>query len=236
MSRFARCVARAGRGFSTAAASQRHTVVRYNGSDPAIGVGRSGGSGAVFLPGGGLPDALATSPAERDGPSGPRSVVFLHGLGDSSEGFVPFFEFLFGNDPSQMDPDGSFANVRVRLPDAPVIPVTVNQGMRMKAWYDVYSIGADRSMDDRIDTEGLEQNRQFITEVLREEAELVGGSHNVLLGGFSQGGVLASFAGLQHDQPLGGIASLRYFIPLHSPPPFFAFHAAHSSDPPKMLT
>jgi len=135
------------------------------------------------------------------GPSPTRTVIVLHGLGDSGHGFAPVAEEL---DLSALGP------VRFVLPHAPEQPITINGGYVMRAWYDI--LGTDLA---RIEDEpGL---RKSVTEIealiARENARGVASSRIVLMG-FSQGCAMTLLTGLRHRERLAGLAGLSGYLPL----------------------
>ena len=127
------------------------------------------------------------------------TVIWLHGLGDSGHGFAPIVPELKLNDE---------LGVKFIFPHAPVQPVTINNGMEMRAWYDIKSL----DMESRADTEGVKTSANLIREML--DAEIASGipSTNILLAGFSQGGVIALELGTRYHQSLGGILALSTYM------------------------
>jgi len=135
------------------------------------------------------------------GPSPQRTVIVLHGLGDSGHGFAPIAEEL---DLSAL------GAVRFVLPHAPERPVTVNGGYVMRAWYDI--LGTDLAR--REDEAGLRESQTLIEELIAaEKARGVPASHIVLVG-FSQGCAMALLTGLRHPERLAGVAGLSGYLPL----------------------
>jgi phospholipase/carboxylesterase len=135
------------------------------------------------------------------GPSPKRTVIVLHGLGDSGHGFAPIAEEL------DLSPLGA---VRFVLPHAPERPVTVNGGYVMRAWYDI--LGTDLAR--REDEAGLRQSLALIEELIAtEKARGVAASH-IVLAGFSQGCAMALLTGLRHTERLAGVAGLSGYLPL----------------------
>jgi phospholipase/carboxylesterase len=126
------------------------------------------------------------------------SVVWLHGLGASGHDFEPIVPELGLSD----------AAVRFVFPHAPEQAVTINQGMRMPAWYDIK--GTDLSQ--REDAEGLARSASLVAELLQAEQDK--GIDRLLLAGFSQGGALALYHGLRAPQSLRGILALSCYLPL----------------------
>ncbi|HKJ72235.1 MAG TPA: carboxylesterase [Gammaproteobacteria bacterium] len=157
-------------------------------------------------------------------PAGPadRAVVWLHGLGADGHDFEPLFRGAAGLP----------AGTRVLLPHAPRRPVTVNGGMTMRAWYDI----ASPDLTGDADIAGIERSAERIGALLGElEA---GGlpAERIVLGGFSQGGVLALWTGLGYPRPLAGVAALSAYLPGDPPlapaqreTPVFQGHGRHDS-------
>jgi phospholipase/carboxylesterase len=134
-------------------------------------------------------------------PNPRASIVLMHGLGADGNDFVPFAHELNL---------GSVGPVRFVFPNAPVIPVTINGGYRMPAWYDI--VGAD--IAQREDEDGLRQSQAAIEALLqREQARGIPASR-IVIAGFSQGCAMALQTGLRHGQRLAGIAGLSGYLPL----------------------
>jgi predicted esterase len=129
-----------------------------------------------------------------------KTLIWLHGLGDSYNGFKDLFENL------------QLPNTRIVIPNAPNVPVTINGGMVMPAWYDIASFtGANE------DQKGIEASGVHVTELLDyEAAKLAGGSKDVILGGFSQGAAMSLYAGLGYNKgSLAGIVSCSGYLLLN---------------------
>lgn len=126
------------------------------------------------------------------------SVIWLHGLGADGNDFIPVAEAL------------SLPDMRFIFPHAPIRPVTLNGGYRMRAWYDLYSLDL-KSGEDR---EGMLDTQQRISEFIAREKERGMASDHVFLAGFSQGGAAALYAGLRHPERLAGIMALSAYLPL----------------------
>lgn len=135
------------------------------------------------------------------GPEAAATVVVLHGLGADGNDFVPIVQAL---DLAGIGP------VRFLLPHAPVMPVTINNGYRMRAWYDI--VGTD--LVRREDEAGLSRSRQDIEALLARERERGMPSQRIVLAGFSQGCAMALLTGLRHSERLAGIAGLSGYVPL----------------------
>lgn len=157
----------------------------------------------------------------------PRStILILHGLGADGNDFVPIAQEL---DLSSVGP------VRFVFPHAPVRPVTINNGYRMRAWYDILGTESQGRGEDE---PGLRESIASVEELLaREEARGIA-SERIVLAGFSQGCAMALLTGLRHGRRLAGIAGLSGYLPLamqtaaeRSPAnhqtPIFMSHGSH---------
>jgi len=132
------------------------------------------------------------------------TIVWLHGLGDSGEGYRSLFKDI-------ICPKFNFT-MRVVLPSAPERPVSINNGMIMPSWYDIKSLGSSDLRERKdFDEQGISDSQRLIEEILERET-LEMSSNRVILGGFSQGGVLASLCGLQYKKTLGGIVSFSGYV------------------------
>jgi phospholipase/carboxylesterase len=129
------------------------------------------------------------------------SVIWLHGLGADGYDFVPAIEEL--RLPAQ-------ASIRFILPHAPVRPVTLNGGMRMRAWYDI--LGLDRSLPQ--DEAGIRASAASIDALVAAERAAGIDSRRILLAGFSQGGAIALHVGVRHPESLAGVLALSTYLPL----------------------
>jgi len=128
------------------------------------------------------------------------SVIWLHGLGADGhdfEGIVP--ELHLQAAPS----------IHFIFPNAPVQPVTINGGMKMRAWYDIL----DMTLERKVDTNGIYQSSALINSLIEREMHKGISSENILLAGFSQGGVIALHAGLTYPHKLAGIIALSAYLP-----------------------
>ena len=135
------------------------------------------------------------------GPDPVASFVWLHGLGASEYDFEPIVPML--RLPAEVP-------VRFVFPRAPDRPGTINHGMVMPAWYDILEMNIDRKVDET----GVRESTAQVETLLAHERERGIPSERILLGGFSQGGAIAAFAGLRHEQPLGGVMILSAYLPL----------------------
>jgi len=135
------------------------------------------------------------------GPSPKRTVIVLHGLGDSGHGFAPIAEEL------DLSAVGA---VRFVLPHAPERPVTINGGYVMRAWYDI--LGTDLAR--REDEAGLRESQALIEELIAAEKARGVPASRIVLVGFSQGCAMALLTGLRHPERLAGVAGLSGYLPL----------------------
>jgi phospholipase/carboxylesterase len=130
----------------------------------------------------------------------PRATVMLmHGLGADGNDFVPLVQEL---DLAAVGP------VRFVFPNAPVMPVSLNGGYAMPAWYDIHP---DRSREDEA---GLRRSQAAIEELLAREKVRGIPARRIVLAGFSQGCAMALMTGLRHAEALAGIVGLSGYLPL----------------------
>ncbi len=139
-------------------------------------------------------------PAVEINPSTPvtASVIFLHGLGADGHDLAPL--------AAEMNLDG----VRFVFPHAPIKPVTINGGYRMRAWYDI--VGADITHEQ--DSVGVRESEQQIGALIQRELKNGISADRIVLAGFSQGGAMALHTGLRYPQRLAGIVALSCYLPL----------------------
>ncbi|HEU4368973.1 MAG TPA: alpha/beta hydrolase-fold protein [Methylomirabilota bacterium] len=129
------------------------------------------------------------------------AVIWLHGLGADGHDFVDVV-------PALRLPAG--LAVRFVFPHAPMRPVTINQGMVMRAWYDVrHDAGARRE-----DEAGVRESQRKIEALIAREETRGVTAGRIVLAGFSQGGAVALHTGLRHPERLAGIMALSCFLPL----------------------
>ena len=163
--------------------------------------------------------ALETIEAE-SGPHPRATIIILHGLGADGNDFVPVAQEL---DLEALGP------VRFVFPHAPVMPVTINNGYRMRAWYDI--LGTE--MHGVHDEAGLRLSHQLVEGLLEREEQRGIPSDRIVLAGFSQGCAMALLAGLRHPRRLAGIAGMSGYLPLA--PQTAAERSAANRDTPIFL-
>jgi phospholipase/carboxylesterase len=133
------------------------------------------------------------------GASATHSVIWLHGLGADGFDFPPLV-------PHLGLPAG--AGVRFVFPHAPQIPVTINNGMRMPAWYDI----RDGDLSKRHDEAGVRRSAEELVKLVRRENERGVPCERIVVAGFSQGGAIAVHMALRHSEPLGGLVLLSTYL------------------------
>lgn len=134
-------------------------------------------------------------------PVGPTraSVIWLHGLGADGHDFVPIVPEL------DLPRD---AGVRFVFPHAPSIPVTLNMGMVMPAWYDIQVLDLERRHDEG----GIRRSAAQVEALIERELERGVPAERIVLAGFSQGGAVALFVGLRHPARIAGIVALSTYL------------------------
>jgi len=150
-------------------------------------------------------------------------VVISHGLGDSAEGFADVAEQFASQMPW----------LKFILPTAPTQKVTMNMGMAMPSWYDI--VGLDERSNENC--AGIEESQARIAEILKKEHETTGLPYSrMVLAGFSQGGALSLFTGLQLETSLAGVLVMSGYLPALSKvklsqPDTPVWHGHGSQDP-----
>ena len=129
------------------------------------------------------------------------TIIIMHGLGADGSDFFPIAEQI---ELSAIGP------VRFLFPNAPVMPVTINGGYVMPAWYDI--LGTDLAR--REDEAGLRKSQQAIEDIISKEIARGIPAGKIVLAGFSQGCAMAYMTGLRFEQKLAGIAGLSGYLPL----------------------
>jgi phospholipase/carboxylesterase len=128
------------------------------------------------------------------------SVIWLHGLGADGNDFVPVVEVL------------DLPEYRFILPHAPFLNVTLNGGYEMRAWYDLYGLGASAAQDET----GIRKTQGYIEGLIDKELSRGIKSNKIVLAGFSQGGAVVLHTGLRCTKKLAGVIALSTYLPLGS--------------------
>jgi len=140
---------------------------------------------------------------QETGPNPQWTVLWLHGLGADGHDFAPIVpELLRGDWPS----------LRFVFPHAPIRPVTINGGARMRAWYDIvdFDFGDPAQRADRA---GIAASMAQVEALIAREGERGIPPDRLLLAGFSQGGAVALSVGLARRAPLAGLIALSTYLP-----------------------
>jgi phospholipase/carboxylesterase len=146
--------------------------------------------------------ALTLSTVELETAPNPRySIIWLHGLGADGNDFKPIVPGLV---------DRAWPALRFVFPNAPVRGVTINAGMRMRAWYDILSTQIAAQQD----VAGIRASIGEVEALIAREAERGIPSERVILAGFSQGGAIVLAGGVRHASKLAGIIALSTYLPL----------------------
>lgn len=144
-----------------------------------------------------------------------RAIIWLHGLGADGNDFAPIV-------PHIQAPSG--VNIRFVFPHAPKMPVTINGGMHMPAWYDILEMSIAREVDDT----QLRASATAIKQLIARERERGIAAEQIILAGFSQGGAVAYETALTHAEKLGGLMALSTYLATHET---IALHAANKDIP-----
>jgi predicted esterase len=145
--------------------------------------GSVGGGDGIVVP---APSGSATS-----------SVVFLHGLGDTADGWTSAF------------PLPGLENTKYILPTAPMQPVTLNGRMPMNSWFDVF--GLDESAAD--DAPGIAKAAARVARIVDDEIAAGIPADKIVVAGFSQGGAVALAAAFSYERRLAGVLGMSTWLP-----------------------
>ena len=127
------------------------------------------------------------------------AIIWLHGLGADGHDFEPIV-------PELALP---FA-ARFVFPHAPVRPITVNGGIEMRGWYDIFGFGTNV----RQDATGVRASAAAVTRLIDREIERGLSASQIVLAGFSQGGAIALHTALREPRSLAGVLALSTYLPL----------------------
>jgi phospholipase/carboxylesterase len=130
------------------------------------------------------------------------SIIVLHGLGADGHDFVPICDELDLR---------SLGGVRFVFPHAPVMPVTLNGGYEMRAWYDIIPTSNGGRVEDEA---GLRQSQRAIDALIAREVSRGTPASKIVLMGFSQGCAMTLMAGLRHPEALAALVCLSGYLPL----------------------
>lgn len=141
------------------------------------------------------PDAVEIS----TGPNPTAAVIWLHGLGADGHDFEPVV-------PQLMWPGAP--GIRFIFPHAPVRPVTLNNGMAMRAWYDIVSLTGNRDQDQK----GIADSVNDTAALVRRERERGINADRIVVAGFSQGGAIALQLAVRYPEKLAGLIALSTYM------------------------
>lgn len=158
-------------------------------------------------------------------PAPDASVIWLHGLGDSGHGWSQAVPAL--GLPREL-------RVRFLFPHAPSMPVAINNGHVMPAWYDI----RDANLSERADLAGVRRSQAKLAALVAREVARGVASARIVLAGFSQGGAIALYTGLRHPERLAGLVALSTYLvdaaglagesaPANRDVPIFMGHGTH---------
>ena len=136
--------------------------------------------------------------AVETGPQPVASIIWLHGLGADGHDFEPIVPELRLAQP-----------VRFIFPHAPVRPVTINNGMRMRAWYDILQFGGGAE-----DEAGIRASQALLEKMVAQQKTSGIPANRIVLAGFSQGGAVALHTALRHAERLAGVLALSTYLPV----------------------
>lgn len=145
--------------------------------------------------------AVLLETIERETGPDPRwAVIWLHGLGADGNDFVPIVPELVRRE---------WPAIRFVFPHAPVRPVTINNGVAMRAWYDIREL----DLANRADEQGVAESRAQVEALIAREGERGIPPARIILAGFSQGGAVTLATGLRRSEPLAGLVGLSTYVP-----------------------
>ena len=133
------------------------------------------------------------------GPNPTAAVIWLHGLGADGHDFEPVV-------PQLVWPDAP--GIRFIFPHAPVRPVTLNNGMAMRAWYDIVSLTGNRDQDQK----GIADSVNDTAALVRRERERGIDADRIVVAGFSQGGAIALQLAVRYPEKLAGLIALSTYM------------------------
>ncbi|WP_151634312.1 alpha/beta hydrolase [Noviherbaspirillum aerium] len=163
-----------------------------------------------------MSDSLLETIEIETAPNPSVSVIWLHGLGADGNDFVPIVR--------ELDLNGC-PPIRFIFPHAPTMPVTVNNGYVMRAWYDI--LGLD--LGQREDMAGLRKSQARVETLIAREKERGIPAHRIILAGFSQGCAMTLQTGLRHPEKLAGLLCLSGYLPLNQSVPAERNSANHDT-------
>jgi phospholipase/carboxylesterase len=144
------------------------------------------------------------------------SVIWLHGLGADGSDFVPIVQ--------ELDLSGC-PGIRFIFPHAPTMPVTINNGYIMRAWYDILVTDLVRREDEA----GLRKSQELVEQLIAQEKANGIPAERIIIAGFSQGCAMTLQTGLRHPERLAGLLCLSGYLPIHTTVPVERHSANHDT-------
>jgi phospholipase/carboxylesterase len=135
----------------------------------------------------------------QSGPDPTGAVIWMHGLGADGHDFEPLVPQIVRRNERPL---------RFVFPNAPVRPVTINGGHRMRAWYDIAGIDRHSAQDER----GIRASDAIVRALVGRENERGVAAERIVLAGFSQGGAMALYSGTRYPERLAGIMALSCYL------------------------
>jgi len=129
------------------------------------------------------------------------TVIWLHGLGADGHDFAALL-------PQLQLPENH--DIRFVFPHAPIRPISLSGGWPMRGWYDIYGLDEFARQDEA----GIRLMADSIRDLIAQEHAAGIPHHKIVLAGFSQGGAMALYTALTHQQPLAGVLALSTYLPL----------------------
>ncbi|MRV73328.1 carboxylesterase [Duganella sp. FT92W] len=129
------------------------------------------------------------------------AVIWMHGLGDSGEGWAPIV--------NELDLAG-LPGIRFVFPHANMMPVTINGGYTMRSWYDIVHTDLGRQEDEK----GLRESQVLVEALIAREIARGIPASRIVLGGFSQGCAMTLQTGLRYPEKLAGLMCLSGYVPM----------------------
>ena len=128
-------------------------------------------------------------------------IIWLHGLGADANDFVPIIPQL-----------NLIHSVKFIFPNAPLRPISLNNGQVMRGWYDIYNLNND--ITTRVDTTGIAQSIMEIEQLIDMQINTYNFKpQQIILAGFSQGAAIAYLSGIKSKHTLSGVIGLSGYIP-----------------------
>lgn len=138
------------------------------------------------------------------------AIIFLHGLGDSGEGWSWFPQYLA---QSGVIPKATLDSINFVFPNAPIMPVSVNNGYPMPSWFDIFELGNPNAKQD---IEGFLKSCDILKALVHEQIKNEIPKEKIIIGGFSQGAALSLATASLLDVKIGGVIGLSGFCPVRS--------------------